>query len=130
MSIRALLDTHSFIWFIGGSERLSTRARSLIEARENPMLVSVASLWEIAIKNGLGKLSLDRSFAELIPEQLERQQIGVLGIELQHLAELVRLPQHHRDPFDRLIAAQAIAERLPVISIDAALDAYGVERIW
>jgi PIN domain nuclease of toxin-antitoxin system len=130
MSIRALLDTHSFIWFIGGSERLSTRARSLIEARENPMLVSVASLWEIAIKNGLGKLSLDRSFAELIPEQLERQQIGVLGIELRHLAELVRLPQHHRDPFDRLIAAQAIAERLPVISIDAALDAYGVERIW
>jgi PIN domain nuclease of toxin-antitoxin system len=74
--------------------------------------------------------SLDRPFAELIPEQLERQQIGVLGIELQHLAELVRLPQHHRDPFDRLIAAQAIAERLPVISIDAALDAYGVQRIW
>jgi PIN domain nuclease of toxin-antitoxin system len=130
MSIRALLDTHSFIWFIGGSERLSARARSLIEARENPMLVSVASLWEIAIKNGLGKLSLDRPFAELIPEQLERQQIGVLGVELQHLAELVRLPQHHRDPFDRLIAAQAIAERLPVISADAALDAYGVQRIW
>jgi PIN domain nuclease of toxin-antitoxin system len=130
MSTRALLDTHSFIWFIGGSERLSARARALIEARENTMLVSVASLWEIAIKHGIGKLALERPFAELIPEQLERQQIGVLGIHLHHLAELVRLPQHHRDPFDRLIAAQAIVERLPIISVDPALDAYGVERLW
>jgi PIN domain nuclease of toxin-antitoxin system len=130
MSTRALLDTHSFIWFIGGSERLSARARALIEERENTMLVSVASLWEIAIKQGIGKLALDRPFAELIPEQLERQQIGVLGIDLHHLAELVLLPRHHRDPFDRLIAAQAIVERLPVISVDPALDAYGVQRLW
>jgi PIN domain nuclease of toxin-antitoxin system len=130
MSVRALLDTHTFIWFIGGSERLSARARSLIEARENPMFVSVASLWEIAIKNGLGKLSLDRPFDELIPEQLKGQQIGVLGIELQHLAQLVRLPQHHRDPFDRLIAARALTEGIPVISVDPALDAYGVQRLW
>lgn len=130
MSIRALLDTHSFLWFIGGSERLSARARALIEDRDNPMLVSVASLWEIAIKHGIGKLALDRPFDELIPEQLERQQIGVLGVELRHLAELIHLPQHHRDPFDRLIAAQAIAEGLPVISADPALDAYGIERLW
>lgn len=76
MSTRALLDTHTFIWFIGGSDRLSARARALIDDRENPMLVSVASLWEIAIKHGIGKLALERPFAELIPEQLERQQIG------------------------------------------------------
>ncbi len=69
-------------------------------------------------------------FVEFIPEQLERQQIGVLGIELAHLAELIRLPLHHRDPFDRLLVAQARAEDLPIISVDAALDAYGVRRIW
>jgi PIN domain nuclease of toxin-antitoxin system len=130
MSTRALLDTHTFLWFISGSDRLSFLARGLIEARENPMLVSIASLWEIAIKNGIGKLDLDRPFAELIPEQLERQQIEVLDIQLPHLAELIRLPQHHRDPFDRLIAAQAIAEGLPVISVDSALDPYGVQRLW
>ena len=130
MSTRALLDTHAFLWFIGGNERLSLRARALIEARENPMFVSVASLWEIAIKNGIGKLDLDRPFAELVPEQLERQQIEVLGIHISHLAELIRLPQHHRDPFDRLIAAQAIVEGLPIISVDPALDAYRVQRLW
>ena len=130
MSTPALLDTHAFIWFIGGSERLSPRARALIEARENPMFVSVASLWEIAIKNGIGKLDLDRPFAQLIPEQLERQQIEVLGIQVSHLAELIHLPQHHRDPFDRLIAAQAIVEGLPIISTDPVLDAYGVQRLW
>lgn len=130
MPTRALLDTHSFLWFISGSERLSRPARTLIEARENPMLVSVASLWEIAIKHGLGKLSLERPFAEIIPAQLERQRIGVLGIELAHLAELARLPFHHRDPFDRLLVAQARAEKLPIISVDPALDIYGVQRIW
>lgn len=130
MPTRALLDTHSFLWFISGNERLSRPARTLIEARENPMLVSMASLWEIAIKHGLGKLSLERPFVELIPEQLERQRIGVLGIEFTHLAELTRLPLHHRDPFDRLLVAQARAEGLPIISVDDALDAYGVQRIW
>jgi PIN domain nuclease of toxin-antitoxin system len=130
MPTRALLDTHTFLWFISGSDRLSRRARDLIETRENPMLVSAASLWEIAIKHGLGKLSLERPFAELMSDQLERQLVGVLGIELPHLAELVRLPLHHRDPFDRLIAAQALSEGLPVVSADAALDPYGVQRIW
>ncbi|HEU0015762.1 MAG TPA: type II toxin-antitoxin system VapC family toxin [Longimicrobium sp.] len=128
--MRALLDTHAFLWFIGGAERLSTHARSLIEARENAMLVSAAGLWEIAIKHSLGKLSLDRPFSDLIPEQLERQRIGVLAIELAHLSEFVHLPLHHRDPFDRLIVAQARAEGLPIISVDPALDSYGIQRIW
>jgi PIN domain nuclease of toxin-antitoxin system len=128
--MRALLDTHSFPWFIGGSERLSQRARELIEARQNVLMVSIASLWEIAIKHSLGKLELERPFAELIPAELHRQQIRVLGVELAHLTELVRLPLHHRDPFDRLIVAQARAENLPLISVDEALDRYEVERLW
>ncbi|SOD03281.1 PIN domain nuclease, a component of toxin-antitoxin system (PIN domain) [bacterium JGI 053] len=130
MPTRALLDTHSFLWFIGGNERLSRRARELIQSRSNPMFVSSASLWEIAIKHGLGKLALDRPFAELVPEQLARQQIAVIGLELAHLAEFVALPLHHRDPFDRMIVAQARVEGLPIISVDGALDPYGVERIW
>ena len=107
MSTRALLDTHSFIWFIAGSDRLTSRARALIEAPENTIQVSVASLWEIAIKHGLGKLELARPFAELISDQLERQRIGILQIEVSHLTELITLPLHHRDPFDRLIVAHA-----------------------
>lgn len=130
MSTRALLDTHAFIWFISGSEKLSRDARALIETRENRIFISAASLWEIAIKHGLGKLALDRPFDELIPEQLHRQQIETLQIELSHLSELMPLPLHHRDPFDRLIVAQAKAERLPIISVDGALDAYDIQRIW
>jgi PIN domain nuclease of toxin-antitoxin system len=107
-----------------------TRARELIQASENVMLVSGASLWEIAIKHRLGKLELARPFAELIPEELERQRIGLLNIEVSHLAVLVTLPMHHRDPFDRLLVAQARAEGIPIISVDPALDGYGVQRLW
>jgi PIN domain nuclease of toxin-antitoxin system len=130
MSTRALLDTHTFIWFISGSDKLSRDARELIETRENRIFISAASLWEIAIKHALGKLALDRPFDELIPEQLYRQQIETLQIELSHLSELIPLPLHHRDPFDRLIVAQAKAERLPIVSVDQALDPYGIQRIW
>lgn len=130
MTARTLLDTHTFLWFITGNERLSGQAREVLEDREGAMLISVASLWEIAIKHGLGKLTLDRPFESLIPGELERQRIGTLGISADHLSELVRLPLHHRDPFDRLIVAQALSEGVPVISADPAFDPYGVQRIW
>lgn len=130
MAPPALLDTHSFLWFITGSPRLSVRARALIESGENAIFVSAVSLWEIAIKSGLRKLTLDLPFDVLIPRELDRQQIGVLPIEVAHLAELTRLPLHHRDPFDRLLAAQALTDGFPIVSIDRALDPYGVERIW
>jgi PIN domain nuclease of toxin-antitoxin system len=101
MPTRALLDTHSFLWFIGGDERLSRRSRALIESRSNPMFVSAASLWEIAIKHGLGKLALDRPFAELIPEQLARQQNRRAWPRDGSHGRIRRSPLHHRDPFDR-----------------------------
>ncbi len=84
--MRALLDTHSFLWFIGGSPKLSPQVRSIIADLENEVLVSMASLWEIAIKASIGKLTLARPFAEFIPKQLEKQQIAVLGIELAQLS--------------------------------------------
>jgi len=128
--MRPLLDTHSFLWFISGSPNLSRTARTLIEDAANQPFLSVASLWEMAIKLSLGKLSLGEPFEVLIPRQMELNGINLLGIEIEHTAVVARLPFHHRDPFDRLLVAQAVVERMPIVSADAAFDAYEVERLW
>lgn len=128
--MRLLLDTHAFLWFIMGSANLSVDARALIENTANERLLSVAGLWEIAIKTSLGKLTLSAPFDELIPAQLRLNGIDLLNIKVDHLSTLSTLPFHHRDPFDRLIIAQAIVEKLTVISLDGAFDTYGVTRHW
>lgn len=125
-----LLDTHTFIWFISGDPRLSITARQLIEDTANVRLISLASLWEITIKSSIGKLKLGLPFAVLIPQQLTSNMINQLPITVDHLAALANLPFHHKDPFDRLLAAQALVEQIPIISIDNALDSYGVVRLW
>ena len=125
--MRLLLDTHSLLWFLTGADELTARARALIENKENQRYVSAASLWEIAIKVNLGKLVLTEPFALLFPRELQRNQMAVLPVDVQHLAKLVELPLHHRDPFDRLLAAQALAEQMSVVGCDAAFDAYGVK---
>ncbi|HEV2149240.1 MAG TPA: type II toxin-antitoxin system VapC family toxin [Longimicrobiaceae bacterium] len=130
MAGRFLLDTHTFVWFIGADPRLSAQARAVVEEPESELFLSVASLWEIAIKFSLGKLALARPFAEFIPEQLERQSIGVLGVEIPDLAVVSKLPLHYRDPFDRLIIAQASTRELPIVGVDETFDLYGVVRIW
>ena len=128
--MRLLLDTHAFLWFIMGSANLSVNARALIENPANERLLSVASLWEVAIKTSLGKLTLSSPFDDLVPAQLKVNGIDLLNIKVDHLSTLTTLPFHHRDPFDRLIIAQALVEELPVISLDGAFDAYGVTRHW
>jgi PIN domain nuclease of toxin-antitoxin system len=128
--MRLLLDTHTFLWFISGDAQLSTKARDLITDPENEILLSVASLWEIVIKTGLGKLRLAGSFEDIIPQQIELNEIELLGIELGHLRELTRLPQHHRDPFDRLIIAQAIAEEALLVGKDGVFNEYPVRVLW
>jgi PIN domain nuclease of toxin-antitoxin system len=128
--MRLLLDTHAFLWFIMGSANLSVNARALIENPANERLLSIVSLWEIAIKTSLGKLTLSASFDELIPAQLKLNGIDLLNINVDHLSTLTTLPFHHRDPFDRLIIAQAIVEKPTVISLDGAFDTYGVTRHW
>lgn len=124
-----LLDTHAFLWFVNDDSRLSANAKSLLESNVD-LLLSIASVWEIAIKVGIGKLALPGSFDRFIPHQLALNDIQLLPLQLTHLNQLVTLPLHHRDPFDRLLIAQAMQEQIPIVSIDNAFDAYGVKREW
>ncbi len=125
-----LLDTHAFLWFCQDDPLLSTRARALIEDAGNRKVVSVASCWEVAIKAGLGKLRLGEPSAAYLPNALSRTGFELLPISLAHATAVELMPLHHRDPFDRLLVAQAVADGIPVVSIDAQFDAYGVNRLW
>jgi PIN domain nuclease of toxin-antitoxin system len=128
--MRVLLDTHAFLWFITDDRRLSSRPREIMEDPENDLLLSIASLWEIAIKTSLGKLTLARPFDELMPHELAGNAIEILPIRLDHLTTLTSLPFHHRDPFDRLIVAQAVVEEMPVLSGDSAFSSYPARLLW
>jgi PIN domain nuclease of toxin-antitoxin system len=128
--MKLLLDANAFLWFIEGSPRLSQPARTLIEDEANPLWLSVGSLWEIAIKISLGKLHLAQPFATLIPQQLSLNDISLLTITPDHAACVIMLPFHHRDPFDRLLIAQAQVEQMPIVSSDPAFDWYPVARLW
>ena len=128
--MRLLLDTHSFLWYIEDDDRLSQRAEQIISNIDNEVLLSIGSLWEIAIKYGIGKLSLSRAFSEFIPEQLLINQIDLLPISLPHLATyLDELPFYHRERFDRLIIAQAISQQ-PVVRETDPCKAYSIDVIW
>jgi len=128
--MRVLLDTNSFLWFISGSNRLSIDAQRFIADLDNQLVLSLASLWEIAIKISIGKLELLQPFDQLIPQQIKENDIHVMLIELSHLTKILGLPFHHRDPFDRLIIAQALTEGLSVISPDIVFSKYSVKLIW
>lgn len=128
--MKLLLDTHSFIWFIEGNSALSSHARALIEEPTNDVFLSMASVWEMAIKVSLGKLSLSHPFDMFIANQLFLNDITLLDIAVSHTLLVATLPFHHRDPFDRLLIAQSLVEGWPVISVDSTIDAYGVNRLW
>ena len=108
---------------------LSSKARQVIEEKENRPLVSIASLWEIAIKHSIGKLPLAKPFGELIPEQLQRNGFDILALTIDHMTKVSLLPFHHRDPLDRILVAQCLADSLPLVSSDKDLDAYGITRL-
>jgi len=127
--MRFLIDTHTFLWFIHDSPQLSANAKNLLES-DNDLWVSIASLWEIAIKVNISKLTLPNSYENFIPEQLALNDIEILPITMAHLAIYTTLPLHHRDPYDRLLIAQTITEKVSIISIDVTLDSYPISRIW
>lgn len=128
--MRLLLDTHAFLWFVQGNERLSKSAKNHMEDQSHELLLSIASLWEMAVKISLGKLDVPQSFAEFMQSHLAMCSIGCLEISAQHTYAVAELPFHHRDPFDRLLAAQCLSEGLGLISSDGVFDKYGVERVW
>jgi PIN domain nuclease of toxin-antitoxin system len=128
--LRLLLDTHSLLWWAANHPSLSGLARKLIEPEKNVILVSVASAWEIAIKFRLGKLPAAANLVNDFAGYLERYGFETLPITLDHAVRAGLLPGPHRDPFDRMLIAQAVAENIPVISSDVALDSYAVRRIW
>lgn len=125
-----LLDTHTFLWFVNDDPALSARAKALIEDPENIIYLSMASLREMAIKISLGKLEMPSPFEKFINIQLHENSIILLDIKTQHTAVVVTLPFHHRDPFDRMIIAQAQSEGLTIISKDEVFDTYEVKRRW
>jgi PIN domain nuclease of toxin-antitoxin system len=128
--MRLLLDTHALLWFVWGHANLSATARSLISDPKNTLLLSAASLWEIAIKVSIGKLTLAGPYDVFMNQAILTTGLGILPIEVRHGAVLVGLPLHHRDPFDRLLVAQAAVEKIPLLSADPVFDAYPITRIW
>jgi PIN domain nuclease of toxin-antitoxin system len=128
--VRVLLDTHALLWWLDGDPRLPARARKLIAEEGTTVFVSAASVWEIATKHRLGKLPGAAEVAEDVPACLASQGFSALDITIAHAQRAGSLPGPHRDPFDRMLIAQAQAEHLPIISIDEVFDGYGVRRIW
>jgi PIN domain nuclease of toxin-antitoxin system len=128
--MRLLLDTHTLPWFLANDPRLSRTAKTAIEDPANERWLSPISLLEIALKVRIGKLPLPAPFGTMFPGDLLAADIHLLPLETQHIEPLSTLPLHHKDPFDRLIAATALVEGLTLVSVDVAFDAYGLTRLW
>ena len=128
--MKLLLDTHSFIFYVDRPDALPSAARASIEDSANDLFLSLVSPWEMQIKSTLGKLRLSKPPAELVQAELDRAAIQLLPITLHHIDALSRLPNHHRDPFDRLLVAQAIYEGLTLVSADQAIAKYDAPVLW
>ena len=127
---QVLLDTHAFLWFVFDDPRISDRAARLLADTRTGKILSIASLWEIAIKLQLKKLSLGMRLDVFCDRFVRGAQLEVLDIELHHLLAYEKLPLHHRDPFDRLLVAQAQALGVPRVTSDAAFRSYAVKTVW
>lgn len=128
--MRLLLDTHTLLWLLEGDARLSPTATGLLVNCDHELLLSPASYWELAIKVSLGKYQLADPIAVFIREAVELYRLTILPITPSHAQTVANLPFHHKDPFDRMLIAQAIVENIPIVSADSALDAYAIERQW
>jgi PIN domain nuclease of toxin-antitoxin system len=128
--MKLILDTHTFIWWATSSDKLSSNVLALLNNADNQLILSLASVWEMQIKCQIGKLQLGKSVPTLVANQQENNHLLVLPIDLSHVYALENLPGVHKDPFDRIIVAQAVVENLPIITIDPLFDRYPVVRMW
>jgi PIN domain nuclease of toxin-antitoxin system len=128
--MRLLLDTHAFLWWVEDAPALSRRARRLMADPQNECWLSLASCWEMAIKLSLGKLKLQSPIERFVPEQLAANGFRSLEIDFDDIARVASLPFHHRDPFDRLLVAQALGRNLHVVSVERVFAKYGAKRVW
>ena len=127
--MRILLDTQCWLWMVSAPTRLSERSRSLVASADSELYLSAASAWEIAIKYALGKLRLPEPPARYVPSRLEATRVSAMSVELGHALAVALLPRHHRDPFDRLLIAQAQLEDLPILTADPVFASYDVATI-
>ena len=128
--MRLLLDTHAFLWWLAGNRRLSPAARRAVDDTSNDVVVSAATAWEIAAKHRVGKLPEAEAVALDVTGSIASQGFDELAITVEDAERAGRLPGSHRDPFDRMLIAQALAHNLTVVSIDVVFDGYGVSRLW
>ena len=128
--MKLLLDTHTFIWWDSEPQRLSQQGLKMCQDPDNVLLASVASLWEMQIKLQLGKLKLNKPLTELVSGQQAINNIDILDVKLEHVLALAKLPSHHKDPFDRLLIAQADIEEAILVSKDQVFTEYEVKVVW
>ncbi len=128
--MNVLLDTHAFLWWVIDDSQLSITAKTIIAEPTNTIYLSVVSAWEIIIKERTGKLSLPESPETYIPSRLTANRFVTLPVEMPHVLQIVALPDHHRDPFDRLLIAQSQVENLPLLTVDHLISQYSVNVIW
>ena len=125
-----LLDTHTFLWFVFGSSRMSEKAEALVQDPTNRKFLSLATPWEVGIKVSTGKLTVSQPVEQFFAEEMDANSVQMLPITLAHITRVSTLPFHHRDPFDRMLVAQSLTENIPLVSADTTLDAYGIVRLW
>lgn len=128
--MKYLLDTHTLLWIVEDSEKLGEKAKQLYLDNSNDIYLSIASLWEMAIKISIKKLDIQLSLSKFVEKHILGNNIQLLNIMVEHVSPLETLPFHHRDPFDRIIISQCIQEKMALISKDRTFDAYQIERIW
>jgi PIN domain nuclease of toxin-antitoxin system len=128
--VKLLLDTHAFLWWASGDPRLSSRAAGLISDAENDVFFSAASAWEIVIKSGLGRVRLPDAPKRYLPDRMARHGFAVLPVQMRHAIRVHDLPPLHRDPFDRMLVAQALAEDMALLSGDPHVARYPVTVLW